>query len=119
MCGTSIMGKASIRQSVEVVTRRPEIRIWLITRPRTTKQRHGWLAWTQIRTWYSIFSTHHPQCAERPGMRYLYRSKTCKLCLKWGAAECFRSRGFRLSICERIEADSANGLLALPHRHGC
>jgi hypothetical protein len=51
-------------------------------------------------------------------MRYLYRSKTCKLRLSDEPLNAFEA-GFRLSICERIEADSANGRLARPHRHGC
>ena len=41
-------------------------------------KRRGWLGWTPITTSYSIFSTHPPRPATRPGMRYLYRWKTCK-----------------------------------------
>ena len=43
-------------------------------------QLRGWLDWTPITTWYSIFNTHHPppSAAVQHGMRYLYRWKTCK-----------------------------------------
>jgi hypothetical protein len=59
----------------------PQIRQAIEPRRQPTPQRRDWLAWTRIRTSYSMFSTHHPQPAARPGMRYLYRWKTYRLYL--------------------------------------